>query len=292
MNVGIIGPICRDLNIVGGKQYSRPGGVTYYAGAALARLGVETVVFGTLGDEPTDWLADFPPKVVHLPAAGTIQFINEYPEGNPDARKQQARIFDNTIRPADIPEAALAGLDIIVLGPLLHDHITAELVEFLAERATLVLAAQGMIRYLEKEKIVWQYPERVGKILPYIEYLFLDDLELAFISQREDIKDGARFLQDKGVKNVMVTRGHLGSHIFLGEEDYHIRYYRPQELADPTGAGDTYMAGYLRALELTDDPVERGEFAAMTATMGIERFGPFAGTLEEVRKRLGRESLR
>ena len=290
MKVAIFGPICRDLNIVGRQRYCRPGGVTYYAGQALASLGVETLVFATYGHEPSDWLAEFKPKLIHLPAEGTIQFINEYPVENPDARIQKARIFDNENKPKDIPQSELAALDIIILGPLLHDNITKELVRFLASRATLVLAAQGMIRYLEEEKIVWKFPENVWRILPYIDTVFLDDLELGFISQKDDIQPGARFLQEQGVKNVMVTQGHLGSQIFLGKDEYKIRYYRPRQLADPTGAGDTYMAGYLRTLEWTDDPVARGEFAAMTATMGIEKLGPFVGTFEEVQKRLGQSS--
>ena len=46
------------------------------------------------------------------------------------------------------------------------------------------------------------------------------------------------------------------------------------------------MAGFLKVQELFDDPTQQGEFAAMTATMVIERKGPFSGTVEEVMERL------
>ncbi|MBN1845756.1 MAG: hypothetical protein JW810_08745 [Sedimentisphaerales bacterium] len=286
MKVAIFGPICRDLNIVAGRRHSRPGGVTYYAGQAMANLGVDTLVFGTYGPEPDDWLAGFKPRLIHLSAAGTIQFTNEYPDQHSGARVQKARIVPNAIRPEDLFEQELRGLDYIVLGPLLHDNLGEPLVRHLSAYAPLVLAAQGTIRYLDGDAIVWRHPQSAWGLLPYMEYVFLDDLELAFLSQQEDIQAGARRLQELGARNVMVTQADRGSRLFVADAEYPIRYFVPQPLADPTGAGDTYLAGYLRAIELTDDPAERGEFAAMTATLAIERHGPFEADTRTVSERL------
>ena len=104
MKIAILGPVCKDQNIVKGRPCSQPGGVTYYAGQALACLGVDTVVFGTFGDEPAGWLEGFKADLVYIPAEGTIRFVNEYPENNLDARIQRAEIYDNEIRTGDIQD--------------------------------------------------------------------------------------------------------------------------------------------------------------------------------------------
>ena len=132
---------------------------------------------------------------------------------------------------------------------------------------------------------MWRNPDNVLEALPYIDYLFLDDKELEFIGRGNGIKERVHYLRDCGATNVIVTQGSQGSHLFLGEE-YRVKALSPERLVDTTGAGDSYMAGFLKVQELFDDPTQQGEFAAMTATMAIERKGPFSGTVEEVMKRL------
>jgi sugar/nucleoside kinase (ribokinase family) len=56
---------------------------------------------------------------------------------------------------------------------------------------------------------------------------------------------------------------------------------------DPTGAGDSYLAGFIKALSLFDDPKKQGDFAAMTATISLETHGHLKGSTEEVLTRLG-----
>ena len=123
--------------------------------------------------------------------------------------------------------------------------------------------------------------------LLHVDYVFFDDKELEFVSRRDKIADGVHCLQGEyGAKNVIVTQGSRGSRLFLGDEHYQLRAFPLRELVDATGAGDSYMAGFLKAQELFEEPMEQGKFAAMTTTMTIERKGPFNGTVEDVRERL------
>ena len=287
MKAAVIGPVCKDLNLVQGKTYSQPGGVTYYAGNALACLGVDTVVFGTVGSESAGWLEGLRAELIHIPAQGTIRFVNEYPEDNPEERIQRAEIHDNRIGTGDIRPSRLAGLDYIVLGPLFNDNISGALVEELSGHSKLVLAAQGLIRYLEGERIVWKNPDNVLGMLPFVDYVFLDESELEFISRMSGRAGADLLLQENGAAGVIVTRGERGSWIFQQDRDYEIGAFPPLELVDPTGAGDSYLAGFVRALELFDDPSRQGEFAAMTATLSLESNGTFSRTTDEVFERLG-----
>ena len=48
-----------------------------------------------------------------------------------------------------------------------------------------------------------------------------------------------------GVKEVLLTLGDKGSLIYVDERFYEIPAYPVENVADATGCGDTYMAGYL-----------------------------------------------
>ncbi|MBW7997961.1 MAG: hypothetical protein FVQ81_15605 [Candidatus Glassbacteria bacterium] len=287
MKTAVAGPLSRDRNIIGGKSYERPGGVTYYSGIALARLGADTLVLGTCGEDIPPWPENESATLVRIPAAGTIEFINEYATADCDCRRQRAVVHENTITPAQLDPEELSKIGRIILGPLIHDNISPALVEFLAGFGKLALAVQGLIRYLENGKIIWAKPERVLPMLPFCEYAAMDESELRFISGREELDEGARVLLDAGAAGLIVTRGSEGSVLYIDAKRYDIPAFGPQRIVDPTGAGDSYLAGFIRALDLYDDPVRQGEFAAMTATISLENSGAFRGSADSVLQRLG-----
>ncbi len=290
MKISIIGPLCKDCNIVKGKEFYQPGGVTYYAGQALSSLDIDTTVFASYDDSESHWIKGIKFHLIPISKNSTIQFTNKYLNKDANARVQFAEfadVFDNIITLEDIPLKQLSKTDYIILGPLFHNNFSDTLIEKLSKNNKLILAAQGIIRYLDnKNHIVWKNPLKILKLLPFVEYLFLDDKELEFITKCQNLRDGASYLQSKGVKNVIVTLESRGSRLFLKNKEYSIKAYPPNTLVNPTGAGDTYIAGFIKALELFDDPIKQGEFAAMTSTICIENQGPFTGTLDEVLKRL------
>ena len=57
----------------------------------------------------------------------------------------------------------------------------------------------------------------------------------------------------------------------------------PGKLVDPTGCGDTYMAGYLFLRQKTDDLQKVGEFAARTASSKLASYGPFKANQEHLK---------
>lgn len=286
MKAAVIGPLCRDTNIVSGEASTRCGGVTYYAGLALARLGVETLVLGSFASPDPQWPDEPGASLVRLNAAGTLEFINEYPEGGDGTRIQHAKAPDNRLRAEDILDRLPGGLDFIILGPLFHDNLSPDVTALLADKAPLALAAQGLIRHLEHGRVVWENPHSVLMHAPYCDYISLDEAELAFITGRRYPVEGSRVLMDAGAGGVLVTNGAGGSTLVLPEGVFRIKAFPPESTVDPTGAGDTYLAAFLRAAGLFDSPVRRGEFAAMAATVCIENSGAFGGSLERVLERL------
>jgi len=286
MRVAVVGPLCKDENIVRGQSRFGLGGVTYYAGQALSSLGVDVELFATFGDEPAGWLGGFQPGVLHhIPAEGTIRFINEYKD-NVDEREQRAIIPQNTISVDDI---GVLTCDAVILGPLLNDNFEPEVARNI--RQPVALAAQGLMRYLDRGTgtagtVVWRHPERIFQFLPHVTYLFVNEEEARFITKTESLRDQYAFLKDHGANTVIITRGCKGSVIYDGSEEHVIPAFQPSCLADPTGCGDTYMAAFLFATGFSWNLDEIGRFAAMAATMKLECQGPLHATASQVLQRL------
>ena len=81
-------------------------------------------------------------------------------------------------------------------------------------------------------------------------------------------------LSGLGPGEVIITRGSKGSLIYSAGRLYAIPAFTPQVPVDPTGCGDTYMAGYLFMRQIGSNPVETGEYASRLAAAKLERNGP------------------
>lgn len=80
----------------------------------------------------------------------------------------------------------------------------------------------------------------------------------------------------------LVTLGSMGSLIYDGTDFYRIPAYKPGQVVDATGCGDTYTIGYLYQRVSGASIEEAGRFAAAMSTLKIEKSGPFCGNKEDV----------
>lgn len=62
----------------------------------------------------------------------------------------------------------------------------------------------------------------------------------------------------------------------------YIPAYKPGQVVDATGCGDTYTIGYLYQRVSGASIEEAGRFAAAMSTLKIEKSGPFCGNKEDV----------
>ena len=70
----------------------------------------------------------------------------------------------------------------------------------------------------------------------------------------------------------MATRGPKGALVLTRDRTIPVPPYRGKAI-DPTGGGDTYMAGFLFAYLQSGDPEYAGRYGAATALCVIERTG-------------------
>jgi sugar/nucleoside kinase (ribokinase family) len=173
------------------------------------------------------------------------------------------------------------------LGPLVRSDLPWEILEEVSTQAEVVsLDVQGMVR-----------PARVGQVteedwhdkegwLQAVHILKADDREARILSGERDLERAAAFLSSLGPREVVITLEHRGSLIFAQGTLHHIPSFPPRELADPTGCGDTYMAGYLGRRLAGARPDKAALFAACVSTLKLEGLGPFQGNERDVTDRL------
>ncbi len=92
-----------------------------------------------------------------------------------------------------------------------------------------------------------------------------------------------RALAAFGPEEVIVTLGGAGALVWAEGRAYPIAAVAPRALVDPTGAGDSFMAGYLFRRLASDDIAAAGRFGAALAACKLARSGAFTGDAREVR---------
>lgn len=292
MNVAVIGPVCRDRNIMDGRVYEGLGGPVYYTGKALVALGVSTTLFVAVGPDVSNWRTEFPASnVFSIKVKGTHIHENIEMAAQPGVRTCLAQPADMGLTAAAFQNHDLSRFDYIVLGPLFHTDMTKEFVSFMARfSGKIVLAPQGMIRYLHDGRHVFSHPENAVAVLPDVNIVIMDEDEANFIAQKKTIDEAISFILSHGVSRVVITQGARGSIIASADSRHQIPSFPPVKITHPIGAGDTYLAAFIKAQELFSDPVQQGEFAAMAATLSLEQADSFSQTTEAVLARLSPKS--
>lgn len=213
-----------------------------------------------------------------MPSKHSVYFENIYGE-NQDNRTQRVLAKAD---PFTIDYLKDAEAKIFHLGSLLADDFSLDVVRFMAGRGLVSADSQGYLREVRDENVYAIDWEEKEEALKYIHFLKANEHEMEVLTGFNDVKSAARRLYEWGVKEVLITLGSLGSVVYDGQTFYRIPAYKPREVVDATGCGDTYMTGYLYQRAKGAGIEEAGRFAAAMSTLKIEASGPFNGTKEDV----------
>ena len=179
----------------------------------------------------------------------------------------------------------------IIVGPILQET-SAQLIERIGiqSSAPLFLDPQGLLRRISASGRIEHFcPPELARIAPRCRVIKANELEAHVITGIDPRVDGlgaARRLKMLGCDIAIVTLAGAGSLIDDGVRHYSIPAYAT-DVRDPTGAGDTYMAGFIHAyLRDPEDLYGAGCVGAATASIWIEHTGPDAPiSLIEVERR-------
>lgn len=279
-----IGHITLDKVVTAQSVKYMPGGTSFYFSKALRQFDVDYMLVTALAESENhivSALRDENIQVFSQPSEYTVYFENIY-SANQDHREQNVLHKAAPFTTAQMPDIESR---IFHLGPLLSDDITVDLLKSLAQKGTVSLDIQGYLRYVKDQKVLYKDWADKKEALPHVSILKANEFEMEVVTGTSDVRKGAEYLADLGVKEVIITLGSKGSLIYKDNDFFKIPAYKPTAIVDATGCGDTYMAGYLSKKIQGAGVQEAGEFGAAMATLKIQSSGPFSGNaamVEEV----------
>ncbi|MCR5313201.1 MAG: ribokinase [Bacteroidaceae bacterium] len=296
LDICCIGHITLDKIVTPKSEVYMPGGTTFYFSHGINHLLNSTKanykpsfkLIASLAEtemKSVDDIRKMGIDVDVIPSKKTVYFENIYGE-NQNNRKQRVRAKAD---PFTIEALKDVKAKYIVLGSLLADDFSLDVIKYLSERGTLVVDAQGYLREVRDEKV---YPcdwENKLEALKYVDILKVNEYEIEVLTGIKDLHQAALKLHEWGVKEVLLTLGSYGSIVYANETFYDIPAYEPINIVDATGCGDTYVMGYVFKRSQGASIEEAGKFASAVSTIKIEHSGPFHGTEEDAYNRIPEE---
>ena len=277
-----VGHITLDKVVTPKNTVYMPGGTSYYFSHAIQHFeDIDYMLVTALAETEMKSVEDLRAEgiqVAVMPSKHTVYFENIYGE-NQDNRTQRV------LAKADpFTVDYLKGIDsrIFHLGSLLADDFSLEVVEYLAGKGLVSIDSQGYLREVRGTDVFAVDWREKKEVLRHVHFLKANEHEMEVLTGHADPVNAGRVIHAWGVKEVLLTFGSMGSIIYDGSTYHKIPAYIPKEVVNATGAGDTYMAGYLYKRAKGADIEEAGRFAAAMTTLKIEGIGPFDGTKADV----------
>ena len=171
-----------------------------------------------------------------------------------------------------------SAIDFVLIGPILGE-ISADLVDQLRKtvQAPILVDPQGLLRRHQDGVIYHEHtPEfdRIARMATVVKANELETRVVTGIDPRSNPEEAVRALRAFGCQIAVVTLAEAGSIIYDGASVIPIPAYETNAI-DPTGAGDTYAAGFMvKYLETPQDLRAVGCFASAVASVMVENSGP------------------
>jgi sugar/nucleoside kinase (ribokinase family) len=177
----------------------------------------------------------------------------------------------------------------VIVGPVLGE-VSFELVAALRERfhCPLFLDVQGLVRVIEAGRVRRTKLAGVEEAVGVFDVAKPNEYEatvLTGLDPRREPRACVEAVHAMGCRVAVVTLAEAGSVVFDGEAYLEIPAY-PVKAVDPTGAGDTYLGGFVYQYLRSRDLTKAACFASAVASAMVEHTGPdFPLTLEEAWRR-------
>ncbi len=270
-----------------------PGGAPANVLAAVQKLGGKTAFIGKVGN---DMHGNFLRNVLHSKniccdglltdnnTFTTLAFVSLSENGERSfsfARKPGA---DTRLEENEVNYDIIKSSKVLHVGSLsLTDSPSRE-----ATLAALDFAKENNITVSydpNYRAMLWKDEETAKKgmrsVLPYVDIIKISDEETGLLTDEKDVKGAAKRLLRLGIKCVIVTKGSEGAYILSQKGEAEIKS-KKVTVADTTGAGDSFMGGFLYKLtdanimpdELSDTELRKfGDFASSVAGFCVSKRG-------------------
>jgi len=225
----------------------------------LSRSGVGTGYIVVAKDHPTQTVCIF------APPGGERSFIFDR-RGYPD--------FE--IIPEMIQNSKIVSLNSLLYPPLLEPDKVYGVARMAAEAGAIV-CADIYTRWDVKSLIPFK------DALPYIDYFFMNEDEALFYTGlyndggTDNIRRAADRLQRMGARSLIIKLGSKGSFIRHQESEFSVPAIEVERICDTTGAGDSYMAGFIAGLIDNRSIAQCMHMGNAMAAISIQQYGSITG---------------
>lgn len=189
----------------------------------------------------------------------------------PGASQRKLRLEDITMPfPEDIDILCLAS---IFVFPLLKTEELATI--FRQARAQGITVCADMTKRKNQETVADMAPA-----LQYVDYLFPNEEEAMLLTGAKDAAQAARMLSEAGVGTVVVKCGSRGCLIKTREREFMVPAVAGVNCVDTTGAGDSFVGGFLYGLANDLSLEECAAQANLCGARAVEKVGATTWVLE------------
>jgi sugar/nucleoside kinase (ribokinase family) len=178
-------------------------------------------------------------------------------------------------------------LSVVERAKVVHIGGTYLLPQFDGEGAARLLASACAAGKLTSMDVTWDvsggWLQTIECCMPHLSFFMPSSKEAEKITGQSTPPEMADFLLDLGVKNVVIKLGADGCYVkTAGEKGFFMDAFKTRAV-DTTGAGDSFVAGFLTGVLRNWDYPACARFACAVAALNIQQVGATAGapTLEQ-----------
>jgi sugar/nucleoside kinase (ribokinase family) len=111
-----------------------------------------------------------------------------------------------------------------------------------------------------------------------VDVLCINDEEARQLSDQYSLRTAAKLIMAMGPKTLIIKKGENGALLFQGDEMFYCPAIPLEEVFDPTGAGDTFVGGFIGYLAKVDDVSFESMrkavvYGSAMASFCVEKFG-------------------
>ncbi|MFM1836706.1 MAG: hypothetical protein RJA04_1394, partial [Bacteroidota bacterium] len=169
----------------------------------------------------------------------------------------------------EIP-ASYQDCEYLMLGNL-TPQVQIEAIEGLAKRPKLIVM-DTMNFWMDVAM------EDLKKVLKMVDVLCINDEEARQLSEQYSLRTAAKMIMAMGPKTLIIKKGEHGALLFQDQNMFYCPALPLEEVFDPTGAGDTFVGGFIGYLAKTDDTSFENMrkaivYGSAMASFCVEKFG-------------------
>lgn len=273
-----------DTHLLGDLQMST-GGDTMNTAIHLTRLGVDVTLVCRNGEDSFS-------SIIHdkLVAEG---IDTRYVKVIPDGKCSVSLVVINDagersfyVRRGVNSDVCIDDVDLNTLGDyrIVHSSNYYVLPKLLGEGAAKLFSEakkQGCTTTLDvTHDITGRWMETLRPCLPNIDYFMPSFKEARALTGSDDPLNMARILMDEGVQNVIIKLGGEGCYFKNARKAFFVPAYAVP-VVDTTGAGDSFVAGFLAGLAKGWDEVYACRFANALAGNCVQYLGATTGCMDQ-----------